>query len=405
MGPASSTEGAPSSNALSDGDISRLAMSIAQAVGDMVNRKPKEANHDSMGTTDRPEIHNSSSHRIASAVGTLSTRDVIAEPRSGAVGPGSSFSVPGACTASTSRINNNNEQLFDRRNTNFAQIGDSSSQLEPNPLLSQQGLSINTLPQKDFVSLNLRKDIVAGKDINLASLLIPEHKEATPREMSIGDETFTIKASTDKRLTRPLNIDEFTISFNKFKNIMCETYPSRRQELDAYHSSILKMHQQYGGTLFYEYHKQFSFQAAQYLIQQCTKIDWSIRDSELYMSIFTGQKVNNCGVCSSVAHLTNFCPDRATVVNSKSVGPTKSGTTFKGSDRKGRQIIKTETGQSLCNNYNTLAGCRYGSDCRYMHRCTSCRQAHPQIRCGTDRGFNTKPKNTLPPGKQIPTTN
>ena len=175
MGPASSTEGAPSSNALSDGDISRLAMSIAQAVGDMVNRKPKEANHDSMGTTDRPEIHNSSSHRIASAVGTLSTRDVIAEPRSGAVGPGSSFSVPGACAAGTSRINNNNEQLFDRRNTNFAQIGDSSSRLEPNPLLSQQ------------------ERHSSGKDINLASPLIPEHKEATPREMSIGDETFTIK--------------------------------------------------------------------------------------------------------------------------------------------------------------------------------------------------------------------
>jgi hypothetical protein len=98
-------------------------------------------------------------------------------------------------------------------------------------LLGKSGVSVNSLPQQEFVSVSLKRDILSGKDINLASLLIPNFRDSTPREVQIGDESLTIKSTADKRLSRSLTIDEFSIAFNKYQDIMCAAYPNRRKEL------------------------------------------------------------------------------------------------------------------------------------------------------------------------------
>jgi hypothetical protein len=288
---------------------------------------------------------------------------------------------------------------------------------EQNSNLEQTGVSINSLPHVDFVSDSVRKEIISGKYVNLASLLIPQYKESAPREVCIGDESFTIKPLNDKRLTRHLTIHEFSISFHQYKNIMCDTYPARRKELDDYHSLILKMSQQYGGFGFYDYHKQFAFKAAQYLIQKGINIDWSIRDSELFMSIFTGQRVNSCAVCFSVSHMTNFCPERA---NSSTTQPTPfrnpntskiGGRSSATPDFRGRLISTLPDGRQICNNFN-MSVCKFQQDCVRAHVCLTCQGNHTQSRCPVKVSGPNKPNvqsNTSRGsgpnmGKPIPTT-
>jgi hypothetical protein len=284
-----------------------------------------------------------------------------------------------------------------------------------NDLMNQDGVSINSLPSVDFVRPNLRKDILAGKDICLASLLIPDNKQTTPKEIIIGDEAFTVKAQSDMRLTHPLSIENFTLAFNKYKNIICEAFPNRRKELDAYHSSILNMSRQYGGTHFYEYHKQFSFKAAQFLHQRGIKIDWSVRDSELYMSTFTGIKVNTCDICSSSQHTSTFC-DR-NVPSSNQQRSWAGGLTGKAtskspydrntdSDIRGRHIATAGDGRQICNNYNGGRGCVFGQRCYHAHVCLGCQKAHPQHKCPESKNLKStyngldsmggKPINTIP---------
>jgi hypothetical protein len=113
------------------------------------------------------------------------------------------------------------------------------------------------------------------------------------------------------------------------------------------------MAQQYGGYGYYEYHRQFSFKAAQYLTQKGIKIDWSLRDQELYMSIFTGQKANCCAVCQSVSHNTPFCPQRSdSYVPQRPWQQSNSGNNQRKREYGNKTVGFTSSGQPICNNYN-----------------------------------------------------
>jgi hypothetical protein len=279
-------------------------------------------------------------------------------------------------------------------------------------LMGQSGVSVNSLPSADFVSPSLRRDILSGKDICLAALMIPDFKESVPKEVILGGDTFSIKAQNDKRLTRPLTIHEFSLAFNKYKNILCEVYPTRRKELDDYHSSILRMAQQYGGQAFYDYHKQFSFKASQFLLQKGIKVDWSIRDAELFMAIFTGLRVNSCNTCGSSAHTTNFCeeiPSGGSHFQKGGYGgPNFSNkrlnTPKSDIDSKGRRVFTLRDGKQICNNYNSEQNCVFGEKCHFVHICTGCKKAHPKQKCPEASKVHPSPKGFNPnAGKQIST--
>ena len=71
------------------------------------------------------------------------------------------------------------------------------------------------LPKLDYVSPTLRKQILEGKDINLALLLYP--KNEVPQTRTIFSEGLTVKLSPpkDTRLEQCITIDEFNKAFRK----------------------------------------------------------------------------------------------------------------------------------------------------------------------------------------------
>lgn len=106
------------------------------------------------------------------------------------------------------------------------------------------------------LSNQMRSNIIQGKDINLASLLLPS--PASNRQMvECGDVSMFLKSS-DPRLQRNLTFGEFAIAFGIYRDVLCQAYPDHRKEFDLYLSMMADFNQRYGGTLFYEYHKSFA---------------------------------------------------------------------------------------------------------------------------------------------------
>ncbi|MGL5500148.1 MAG: hypothetical protein ACRDCK_03210, partial [Plesiomonas shigelloides] len=91
-------------------------------------------------------------------------------------------------------------------------------------------------PAAGTVSPQLRSNIIQGKDINLASLLLPS--PAADRKMvDCGDVAVFLKTS-DPRLQRNLSFAEFVIAFGIFRDTLCQVFPDRREELDLYLSML-----------------------------------------------------------------------------------------------------------------------------------------------------------------------
>ena len=98
----------------------------------------------------------------------------------------------------------------------------------------------------DFVTETVRDKILTGKNVNLATLLIPEYTDQLEKD-----------TYRDARLNRSLSIEEFIVAFKKYKRIHCTRHAWRKAELDAYEASIIEIFPVYGKK-FYEYHKIFS---------------------------------------------------------------------------------------------------------------------------------------------------
>lgn len=131
------------------------------------------------------------------------------------------------------------------------------------------GFSAEPLPFIETVHPTLRKQIVEGKDINLAALLIPYY---TGRHADSA-EIIKDKDKADPRLQNSQTVPQFIQAFGIYKNILCEVYPSRREELDLYERDIVDMASRYGGKGFYEYHRMFSAEAAAHLRYANRKVD------------------------------------------------------------------------------------------------------------------------------------
>jgi hypothetical protein len=176
------------------------------------------------------------------------------------------------------------------------------------PLFSKTGISSSSLPNLHIVAPELKKDVLSGKHVNLAKLLIPNYTEYAPREMVLGASSISLKPLSDSRLDKPLTVNEFIIAFEIYMDIVTTAYPNRRAELDAYLSDIIKLANRYPGFRFYEYHTAFSQKAAQYLSEKGIKINWGERDHVLFTEFFSGQTPNSCSLCHSIIHSTRFCP-------------------------------------------------------------------------------------------------
>ncbi|KAL3882443.1 hypothetical protein ACJMK2_028782 [Sinanodonta woodiana] len=188
--------------------------------------------------------------------------------------------------------------LNDSTHVSTSQASQSMTSLDQ--LMQSHGVSPEILPAINVVSENQRKQILKGKHINLATLLLP-HFEL---DISNPDNKAT---KYDPRLLKHLSISEFITTFGKYKRIISSVYPNRRHELDMYEADIIKISNEYG-DIFYDYHNVYSTQAAIALRDYKVKVNWAIRDQATLQLLIGGQKSKSCNTCNSVSHSTDFCP-------------------------------------------------------------------------------------------------
>lgn len=234
-----------------------------------------------------------------------------------------------------------------------------------------------------LVPTSTRKDILDGRDINLASLLISVHDLAENKAFSWGDISVVLKAK-DPRLNRKLSVPEFTLAFGMLRDVLCSATPSRREELDLYLHTVVDLGYKYGGFAFYDYHGSFSAKAAARLTQFQTTTNWSLMDTKLFCRHFAGLRSPLCAICQSSTHTATWCANAAT--RQPFEFPSTSGTIQGQSppeptpqvDKFGRPV-RTVGGAAICNNYN-YGSCNF-SQCRLLHICTLCQRAHPRNLC------------------------
>lgn len=238
--------------------------------------------------------------------------------------------------------------------------------------MGPNGLPADLLPHLDVVSPTLRKCIQAGKDVNLITLLIPGYELTSSDSNSI---------SRDKRLSQNLTISEFVQAFGKYKRIMCEAYPQRRDELDLYENFIIRIHTLYGDQAFNDYHRLFSAQSEESLRGRTnTKVDWSFKDTAIYGAVTAGRKAKVCETCNSVMHITSQCPQA-------SRGSRPPARSQSDNDKFGRER-QFHGGREICNNFNTVKGCAWKS-CRFLHQCMLCKgPSHGKHICKTNKSQN-----------------
>lgn len=229
------------------------------------------------------------------------------------------------------------------------------------------GTNPGDLPQMELISPSFRKNIVEGKDVNLASLIIL-YSEVRSSEKE--------KDKDDYRLKRNLTKTEFLTSFRKYQRIMSQVFPNRREELDMYEANIIDIFNVYGER-FYEYHKLFSLKSANALAIHQIKVDCSVRDRDLIQLI--ASRARFCAICSEVSHDTKFCPS----YQMSDITPPDN------TDQHGRKRT-SYTGQEICNNFNSSGHCNR-SNCPYQHVCIQCKSKdHSVVTCNQSNKTKTK---------------
>ena len=258
--------------------------------------------------------------------------------------------------------------------------------------MRQPGVAAESFRNVEIVAPHLRSQILAGKDINLALLLMPSNESTSDHRRVDFDGIEYVMKPGDPRLSKNLTLGEFIVAFGKYKNIVCEVMPHRRTELDQYERGVVEMANNFGGTRFYDYHKAFSAKAAALLHQRQVKVDWSIRDNGLFCTMFAGMKINVCGLCASVNHASDFCP---LLVNPNLKKPnignfgnnkTQTGSSTNGNAKKAPLF----QGRQLCINYNERS-CQRPA-CKFLHLCFDCFSPHPKTKCTSkthDNGEST----------------
>jgi hypothetical protein len=148
-------------------------------------------------------------------------------------------------------------------------------------------VSSDSVPCLEVIFYTLRNNVLQGKYINLALLISP--RDAEEQRVTDSDGHFILlKQYHDAILLKNLTLNLFIIAFTKYNSIICEVYPARQQELDAYEPDIVEMASTTRGSTFYEYHKAFSDRASALLLQRNVHINWSVRCTKLFTTIFSG---------------------------------------------------------------------------------------------------------------------
>ncbi|CAC5415663.1 unnamed protein product [Mytilus coruscus] len=212
-------------------------------------------------------------------------------------------------------------------------------------------------PNVDIVSIALQKQIIHGKDINLASLLISSFESPQSHTILADDMEINVGNKPDPRLNRQLTIQVFIKAFGKFKRVMTSAFPAK---------------------------------ASTPLQEKHNKVDWSKRDRDLMILIGAGVEINICKLCHMVDHDTKFCPLQ---LSEKSVFTLHLMRNGGNSDIRGRKRFY-HNGKEICNNFNSMSGCNEDGRCLFLHMCSNCRNYdHSLTACHRQSTHNDTEKN------------
>ena len=221
------------------------------------------------------------------------------------------------------------------------------------------GVCLGSVPNVVILPPEMKANIRSQQNINLAALLIAagsdENFTTAPRTIEVGGQSIELKPLKDHRLYRMLTLSEFVRAFSIYRDELCESFPHKRKEFDAYMSFIVGLSQQFGGGVFYNYHLKFSKKAAYYTNVLNVNVDWSKPDDGIRNEVTSGKRINSCGLCGSIEHDAHFC---------------QLASSSKPHDKR-EQVSKTWK----CKSFNSPKGCTF-KQCKYDHSCMICESPH-----------------------------
>jgi hypothetical protein len=91
------------------------------------------------------------------------------------------------------------------------------------------GVPSYSLPLMDIISTTLKKQILEGRDVNLAALLMKDYESvqaASSLHKSSGLE-INLPGKKDARLHRSLSLKQIVCAFGKYKRVLCRIFPQR----------------------------------------------------------------------------------------------------------------------------------------------------------------------------------
>ena len=268
------------------------------------------------------------------------------------------------------------------------QLIDQQAQTQAQVQYTEFGYPAHTMNLVETVTPAIRRRIIQGRDINLATLMIPYY--AGPD----NNQTSNTLIRPDPRLSRSLTIEEFIMVFSIYKFIICNAHPRRRIEMDLYERDVVDMASRYSGYGFYEYHRQFSLNSASRLIYTNVPVDWSVRDNTLFCNIFANLTPKACIHCNSTLHWSGFCDSHLQSAQIQPYQhfnypqhypiPTQSSTRDRSRDNSHTSSRERNNsfhnGVEICFKYNGERGCDR-VPCNFLHVCLNCRNSHPRSRC------------------------
>jgi hypothetical protein len=239
------------------------------------------------------------------------------------------------------------------------------------------GVCLGSLPNVVILPPEMKANIRSQQNINLAALLIAagsdENVVTAPRTIEVGGQSIELKPLRDSRLYRMLTLAEFVRGFSIYRDELCETFPHKRKELDAYMSFIVSLSQQYGGSVFYNYHLKFSKKAAYYTNMLNVQVDWSKPDDGIRNEVTSGKRINSCGLCGSDQHDAHFCH-------------------LASASKPHEKRDLAPKARHICKAFNSHKGCTF-KQCKYDHLCQLCESPqHGSVQCksGKPEGKDNK---------------
>ena len=173
---------------------------------------------------------------------------------------------------------------------------------------------------------------------------------------------------------RVLSPTEFTDAFTRFKEVILERFPHRSREPDAYLINIIDLATKYTGKAYWQYHTQFSKQAAS-LWARGIRVDWSVVDPIILHKAIASERALFCDHCQDVLHSTSACPFSPVSLAPLAPKPKSDST----NNKPPRQKIYHK-GMEVCGMFNYReTGCNLKT-CNYAHVWLFCQSRNHGLR-------------------------